>query len=163
MTDSVTSLEPEEAPAPAVRTTKGTFVKGASGNPAGRKPSTKNAITTLRLDTEAALRDFLRPRAKSILRKAISIAMTDNHPQQGKMLTVLLDKTLSSLKNEDSGDTKDTNVTVTINDMSSAAMRRRAEPVTEGEFSPVLALPAPSVRITPSPTKTKAPVETKET
>lgn len=134
----------ESAPATAVvpvRTSKGTFPKGVSGNPAGRAKGSRNKITLVRLETEEALRDMLAPRARKLLRKAMAIAMDDKHPGQTKMLTTLLDKTLSSLRNEDVGETKDTNVVVNINDLTS--VRRRAPAAVDAEFVPIPSLPVP--------------------
>jgi hypothetical protein len=157
MTDSL--YDPESAPATAVapaRTPKGTFPKGVSGNPAGRAKGSRNKITLVRLETEEALRDMLAPRAKKLLRKAMAIAMDDKHPGQTKMLTTLLDKTLSSLRNEDVGEAKDTNVVVNINDLTSIAARRRAPPATDAEFTAVPALPATISIPVPTPTKTSS-------
>lgn len=84
-----------------------------------------------RLDTESALRDFIRPHAKSILRKAIKMALSGDTV----MLKVLLDKTLSSLRTEDVGDTRDTTVQLTINNLTATAADRRGT-VVDGEVVP---------------------------
>ena len=60
-----------------------------------------------------------------------------------KMLTVLLDKTLSSLRTEDVGETKDTEIKVQINNLT-AINRDRVKPVVS------------TVRISPVP-QTKTP------
>lgn len=122
------------------RTEKGTFAKGVSGNPKGRAKGSKNAITLRRLETEEALRDYLAPRAKGLLKKAMAMAMSGDT----KMMSVLLDKMLSSLRNEDVGDQKDTNVNVTFTNLTQVA-RDRIKPaeVIEGEV-----VSPPVVRIT---------------
>jgi hypothetical protein len=154
MTDTPTSETPA-ASTEVAPVKKGRFVKGVSGNPAGRPKGTRNKITLMQLDTEAALRDFLQPRAIKILRKAVEIAMNDSHPGQVKMLQTLMDKTMSSLRNQDVGDAKDTSVTVVINDMTAPARARAARTApaaVEGEFTPVPALEAPTVSVPlPSP------------
>lgn len=116
---------------------------GVSGNPSGKRRGTKNAITILRLDTEAALRDILAPRAKKLIKKAIEIAMNDKHPGQVKMLQVLLDKTLASMRTEDAGEDRDTNINVNINDMTLVARTKTSTrpAVTEGEFTEVVPIP----------------------
>lgn len=117
------ATDPELAAEPSPRTARGTFVKGHSGNPLGKAKGTRNAITLQRLDTEAALRDFLRPKAQKILAKAVSMALEGNET----MLKVLLDKTLSSLRTEDVGESKDHSVTLTINNLTATARHRRGE------------------------------------
>lgn len=137
------SGEPSEPSAIVERTEKGTFAKGVSGNPKGRAKGSKNAITLRRLETEEALRDYLAPRAKGLLKKAMQMAMSGDT----KMMSVLLDKMLSSLRNEDVGDQKDTNVNVTFTNLTQVA-RDRVKPgdVVEGE----LVTETPTIRITPS-------------
>lgn len=113
---------PPSDPSPAIveRTGKGTFAKGVSGNPKGRAKGSKNAITLRRLETEEALRDYLAPRAKGLLKKAMQMAMSGDT----KMMSVLLDKMLSSLRNEDVGDQKDTNVNVIFSNLTTVARDR---------------------------------------
>jgi hypothetical protein len=119
--------EPEASDKPVIeRTSKGTFVKGQSGNPKGRAKGSRNNITIMRLETEEALRDFLAPKAKPILRKAVQMALDGNE----KMLTVLLDKMLSSLRNEDVGEQRDTNVQVNIQNLTQTARDRASPPAT---------------------------------
>lgn len=145
---------PTSDPSPAVvRTEKGTFQKGVSGNPKGRAKGSKNAITLRRLETEEALRDYLAPRAKGLLKKAMQMAMSGDT----KMMSVLLDKMLSSLRNEDVGDQKDTNVNVTFTNLTQVA-RDRVKPVdfVEGEIvqsgvHPAALIESPTVRITQTP------------
>jgi hypothetical protein len=123
-----------------VRDTSGKFVAGASGNPKGRAKGSRNAITIRRLETEQALRNFLAPKAKDILAKAVEMALAGNE----KMLTVLLDKTLSSLRTEDVGETKDTEIKVQINNLT-AINRDRVKPVVSTvRISPVPQTPGNS-------------------
>lgn len=130
VTDASTALQTDLATdrtaLPVVETprSRGKFVPGQSGNPKGRAKGSRNNITIRRLETEEALRNFLAPKAKAILAKAVEMALDGNE----KMLTCLLDKTLSSLRNEDVGEQKDMEVKVQINNLT-AVNRDRVEPV----------------------------------
>lgn len=123
----------------AKRTTKGTFVKGVSGNPKGRTKGSRNNITLRRLETEESLRDFVAPHAKAILRKAIAMAIDGDQ----QMLKLLLDKMMSTLRNEDVGESRDTEIKVQINNLTvakdKAALVATAKVVTDAEIvSPAL-------------------------
>lgn len=135
-----------EAAATVVRTSRGTFLPGVSGNPAGRAKGSKNAITLRRLETEEAMRNFLAPRAKAILKKATEMALSGDTV----MLKTLLDKMLSSLRNEDVGDSKDTNVNVTFTNLTRVAKDRESREsgaVVEGEIIPPTAAAAVTVSL----------------
>jgi hypothetical protein len=133
MSDTPESVEVENPP---IVRDKGKFVKGVSGNPKGRVKGSRNHITVMRLETEEALRDFLQPKAKKILAKAVSMALEGNE----KMLAVLLDKMLSTLRNEDVGEMAPTEVKVQINNLTSTHRDRVAPPdvqVIEATATPV--------------------------
>lgn len=66
---------------------KGRFVKGVSGNPAGRPKGSKNAITLLRQSLELQLREQAGPDMGSVLDKCIELALDGDT----RMIKLLLD------------------------------------------------------------------------
>lgn len=78
-------------------TPKGRFLKGVSGNPAGRPKGSKNKITLMKLALEGELRAQLSPHMADILTQAIQKA------KQGDpaMIKLLLDKTVPTTKAAD--------------------------------------------------------------
>lgn len=70
------------------RTEKGTFLKGTSGNPAGRPKGTKNQITLLRESLELQLREQAAPNLAGVLDKAVELAL-DGNPGMIKLLLEL--------------------------------------------------------------------------
>lgn len=146
----VTSLESEEdgaglgdgaTPSLPSRSSKGTFVKGVSGNKKGRAKGSRNKITIDRLETEQAMREFFRPNAKKVIKRALDIALNGDPNENGTiaMLKILLDKTMSSLRNEDVGESKDTEITVNINKLTVGNRDRvTVTDVIEGEVLPRL-------------------------
>lgn len=62
------------------------FQKGKSGNPAGKKPGTK--------DRRTELRELLQPHAKDLLQKAVDLAL-DGDPQA---LRMCIDRLVPTLK-----------------------------------------------------------------
>ena len=75
----------------------GKFVKGKSGNPAGRPKGSKNAITLLKQSLELQLREQAAPNMEAVLEKAVELAL-EGHPG---MIKLLLDMHLSKGTNED--------------------------------------------------------------
>ena len=114
MTDTPT----ETVEQPVVkRTTAGQFIKGQSGNPAGRTKGTKNRITIARLMLEEGLRDTLGHKGPALLEKAIQMAMKGND----KIMRVLLDKMLATPKGEDGENARDTEITVNVHNLTRGA------------------------------------------
>jgi len=148
------SNEPIEQPVatdennlPAIRTTKGQFVKGQTGNPNGRPKGSRNAITLTRLATEHELRDFFKPHAKKVLARAVDIALKGDpsNPATIAMIRTLLDKSMSSLRNEDVGDSKDNTVIVQFNRLLGSRVEQHArENAIDVEVLPPVKTPTPS-------------------
>ncbi|UCF78878.1 MAG: hypothetical protein JSW03_00955 [Candidatus Eiseniibacteriota bacterium] len=86
------SNEKEALPA---RNPDGTYIKGVSGNPAGRPKGRKNVITGLKQDLEIAVREAVDPRQiKAVVSKMVELALEGN-VGAGKLI---LDKVLSNAK-----------------------------------------------------------------
>ncbi len=84
---------------------RGRFLKGQSGNPAGRPKGSKNKITLMKLQLEGELRTQLAPHMAEILGTAIEKAKKCDK----FYVKLLLDKVLASVKSaedEDSGQEK---------------------------------------------------------
>lgn len=70
------------------------FVKGQSGNPAGRPKGSKNAVTLMKLAIEGELRAQLKPEMSEILTKGIALAKEGDQD----MIKYFLDKWISPAK-----------------------------------------------------------------
>lgn len=119
--DPVAALETAEAP-PAkpvevVRSDRGRFVRGHSGNPVGRTKGTKNRITLARLMLEEDLRKLLTRSGKELMSNAIQMALNGDE----KIMRVLLDKMLATPKGDDAENARDTEIKVSIHNMTSGA------------------------------------------
>jgi len=64
------------------RTSKGTFVKGQSGNPLGRPKGSKNQITLAKLALEEQLRDALGPQMAEVAAKVVMQALEGDKSSQ---------------------------------------------------------------------------------
>lgn len=128
----------ELATPPAIRTTKGQFAKGKSGNAAGRPKGSRNAITLTRLATEHELRDYFKPHARKVLARAVEIALKGDpaNPATIAMIRTLLDKSMSSLRNEDVGDSKDNTIVVNFNKLTVSRPTKHAGEVIDAEVLP---------------------------
>lgn len=93
------------------RNEKGQFVKGQSGNPAGKAPGTKNQITQLRENTELAMREYLnseanRKKALRAIDRIFTIADTGGDKEAIAAMRLLFDKILPNARSgveEESG------------------------------------------------------------
>jgi hypothetical protein len=115
-----------------VRNTKGQFVKGSSGNLAGRTRGVRSKITFDRLFVEDALREVLAKQSPKLLEKAIRMALEDGND---RIMRVLLDKLLSTPKHDDPGESRDNEIKVVIQSLKTSV---------EGG-------PKPTITITPPP------------
>lgn len=98
------------------RTEDGKFLPGVSGNPAGRAKGTKNKITLARLMLEDQLREILMRDGPKLMNKAIKMALKDGND---RVMRVLLDKMLTTPRDQDSGDSQDRDIKVTVQNLIS--------------------------------------------
>ena len=110
-TNTETAALAEEPKLPAKRTPAGQFVKGISGNPAGRAKGTKNKITLERLLLEEKLREALTIEGPKLLRRAIRMAFAGND----RVMRVILDKMLTTPRADDDSQTGDRDIQVIVN------------------------------------------------
>lgn len=87
----------------ATRDEKGRFVKGVSGNPAGKPVGTKHHIVQLREATEHALRDYLatpgnQQKAMQAIDRIMNIAITADEKVALGAMKILFDKILPNAK-----------------------------------------------------------------
>lgn len=76
---------------------RGGFVKGVSGNPAGRPKNSKNAVTLHKIALEGELRTQLKDEMGEVLKKAIELAKAGDT----SMIKLLIDKVISSPRSSD--------------------------------------------------------------
>jgi len=100
----------------------GRFVKGHSGNPAGRTRGIRNKITLERLLLEDTLRQSLATKSPKLLEKAIEMALEGND----RIMRALLDKVLATPKHDDPGEAKDNEIKILIQNLTSGSARPEA-------------------------------------
>jgi hypothetical protein len=123
---------------PPVRTDKGQFPKGVSGNPAGRPAGRKNQITALKQDMELAIRQHVRAdKIKKIVEKMANKAANGNVAAAKLILDHFLSKVTDT---EDTAD-KSGGLTIRIENATFAANQSKQSHkiivATEGEFTEV--------------------------
>jgi hypothetical protein len=96
------------------RSEKGHFIKGFSGNPAGRTKGIRNKITLERLLLEDSLRQVLATKSPALLEKAIDMALEGND----RVMRALLDKVLATPKHDDAGEAKDNEIKILIQNLT---------------------------------------------
>ena len=114
------------------RTEKGQFVKGHSGNPAGRTRGIRNKITLERLLLEDSLRQVLATKSPLLLEKAIDMALEGND----RVMRALLDKVLATPKHDDPGEAKDNEIKILIQNLTNAAAPAPEKGVTTVKVTP---------------------------
>lgn len=93
----------DEASYPVTRNDKGQFVKGQSGNPAGKAKGTKNAMTHERLAFERALRQYVAEpdNAEKLLRgidRVLQIAVTaEKDADSVSAMKLMLDRVMPAM------------------------------------------------------------------
>lgn len=117
MTDTKTVVLPTgvEVSVPEAKPVGRPFQPG--GDPrrqVGRVKGSKNKVTLLRLELEEDLREILQKRGRKVLLKALDMAEQGND----KVIKVLLDKMLASPKGDDPDNAKDTEVKITIQNLT---------------------------------------------
>lgn len=117
--DPSTGYAPLEArPVQPVVREEGTghFVKGHSGNPAGRVKGLRNKITLERLLLEDMLRQTLVSKSPKLLDHAIKMALGGND----RIMRALLDKVLATPKHDDAGEAKDNEIKILIQNLTNS-------------------------------------------
>lgn len=115
--DYAAPVVPETVEAtPIVRSETGKFVKGHSGNPAGRVKGLRNKITLERLLLEDILRQTLVQESPKLLKQAVKMAMQGND----RIMRALLDKVLATPKHDDAGEAKDNEIKILIQNLTSS-------------------------------------------
>lgn len=97
------------------RDTQGRFVKGKSGNPAGRPVGTRNKINRLKGELELAIREGLRPgEIRSIVASMVAEAQAGNVAAA----KLILDKVMSNARGEDEGEERGNTFKVVIENLT---------------------------------------------
>jgi hypothetical protein len=84
---------------------------GQSGNPAGRKPGSKNYVTQQRLAMEAALRDYMhtptrRAKIMKLIDRVLDVGLTGEDKNAVAAAKIIFDKVLGSVKQDDDASSK---------------------------------------------------------
>lgn len=124
------------------RNDKGQFVKGQSGNPAGRRKGLKNYITEERLLLEAALREYAgSDKNKNKLLKAIDrlidISVNGEDKVAVNALKVLLDKVMPAASSQNEEDGNNGKGALTIVFASADGQAGRPVEILEGEATEI--------------------------
>jgi hypothetical protein len=113
----------------------GKWLKGQSGNPAGRVKGLRNKITLERLLLEDMLRQTLVTESPRLLKQAIKMAMQGND----RIMRALLDKVLATPKHDDAGEAKDNEIKILIQNLTSSPATPTSEPgLTTVKVTPTL-------------------------
>lgn len=107
----------------------GKFVKGVSGNPAGRPKGTRNRITELKIALEGDLRAQIKPAMTAVLQKCIDMALAGD----SAMIKLLIDKTIPTTKATDDGDGPKEKIQIFIDRIN----RPDEKPFIEGKVVPI--------------------------
>ena len=82
----------EEQKGELVRTAEGKFVKGVSGNPAGRPKGSKNKITLLKMQAEEALREDNHETMLKVAQLIVAQALEGDRASQKLVWDALVSK-----------------------------------------------------------------------
>ncbi len=106
------------------RNEQGQFLKGKSGNPAGRPKGKKNEITELKQDLEIALRTHI---SQDQVKKIIDAMVLEALAGGVGAAKLILDKVLSNARDSDDASDNSGGITIRIENLTAAAMAN-AEP-----------------------------------
>jgi hypothetical protein len=115
-----------------IRSESGQFVKGVSGNPAGRPKGSKNKITELKQDLEVAVRSNVNPQDISDIVERMVIEAKTGNVQAAKLI---LDKTISNAKESEDPTAEAGGILVRIENATLSVAEREPNPPIEGEVS----------------------------
>lgn len=138
MSDLPTEVEPldaSDAPgAVVIRSTLGQFVRGVSGNPAGRPKGSRNRANLIRSFLEESLLRDLSDEIGPVLDQALSLAKSGDPKMIKLLLGDLLRGTKPSEADSEGQNTGPTRIQVTINNYTGAPVARKPA-VLDGEFT----------------------------
>ena len=108
------------------RAPDGTFLKGQSGNPAGRPPGKKDQLTVAKQDLELAIRRRVKPEQISrIVDKMIALAEEGNT----RAAKLILDKTMSNVTDSADVSAADGGVTFVVKNATLAVTSEATPPI----------------------------------
>jgi len=107
--------ESKDTPVATRDPSTGQFVKGVSGNPAGRPVSTKNQLTNVKQEMELAIRKNMSPQKISAIVETMYELALEGSVGAAKLL---LDKTVSNAKTEEDNTDGPGSVTIRIENMT---------------------------------------------
>ena len=113
------------------RDENGRFLKGQSGNPAGRPAGTKNQIVQLKQNLELAVRSNVEPEEISRIVKVMVARAQAGDVQAAKLI---LDKTISNAKDVEDPDAGSSGVRIVIENVTLQADPQSTKPPIEGEI-----------------------------
>lgn len=131
MTDPPPASLAEDTSTEIVRDEEGKWVKGQSGNPAGRIKGARNHLTIERLALEGALRSYIANpgnlgKLKQSIDRILDIAIEGEDKQAVAAFKVLADKVLTAPKDSAEADQQaPSNVTLRIENLTLPEQRER--------------------------------------
>lgn len=130
------------AVAAPVRDEGGKFVKGTSGNPAGKRKGTRNLITLERLNLELVMREYLgdpknKKRALEAVDRMFSIIETGSDKEATAAMKIFFDKVLSAPKEQEDQGSGARAVTVIIENRTADDTGPPVRAILDGEYEEV--------------------------
>lgn len=115
---------------PIVRTDDGKFVKGKSGNPAGRPKGRKNRITVLKQDLEIAIREQLSEEVIQSVVQSMIVEALNGNVGAGKLI---LDKVMSNARIEEDEKEHGGGLRVVIENATFESLNKGGDNIIEGK------------------------------
>lgn len=130
------------AAAAPVRTPTGQFVKGHSGNPAGKKPGTRNMITLERLNLELVMREYLgsdanKQKALKAIDRMFNIITTGDDKEATAAMKLFFDKVMTAPKEQEDQGSGAKAVTVIIENRTADDTGPPVRAILDGEYEEV--------------------------
>ena len=138
--EDVTAAKKKPDKKEVVRSSSGKFVKGVSGNPAGRPKGNKNRITQLKEEMEIVLRENIRPQDLADILEEMVAKAKGGSTSAAKLI---LDKFMTNAKSEESNGEEKPSITIKIENLTQADLGMKGTIIEHKETENVEEQPNP--------------------